>query len=76
MTDLSQLAPGTRARIAAVAGHDTVSQRLLEMGLLEGDTVEVVALAPFGGPMEIRLGGYCLSLRKTEAARVAVHVLS
>jgi ferrous iron transport protein A len=42
------------------------------MGLLEGEEVEVVGLAPFGDPMEIRLRDYRLSLRRREAARVLV----
>jgi Fe2+ transport system protein FeoA len=69
---LSQLRAGQRARITAVEGGDGVSQRLMEMGLLDGEEVEVVGFAPLGDPMEIRLRDYCLSLRKSEAARVAV----
>ncbi len=72
MPALHQLAPGQRARIDAIAGGDAISQRLMEMGILEGETVEVVGFAPLGDPMEIRLGDYCLSLRKTEASRVLV----
>ena len=45
---------------------------VLEMGLLEGEEVEVVGFAPLGDPIEIRLPDYRLSLRRTEAARVAV----
>jgi ferrous iron transport protein B len=45
------------------------------MGLLEGEEVEVVGFAPLGDPMEIRLPDYRLSLRRTEAARVAVSPL-
>jgi ferrous iron transport protein A len=44
----------------------------MEMGLLEGETVEVLGFAPLGDPMEIRLQDYTLSLRKTEAGRVHV----
>jgi len=42
---------------------------------LEGDEVEVVAFAPLGDPMEIRLRDYRLSLRRSEAARVRVSLL-
>jgi ferrous iron transport protein A len=75
MPNLSQLKPGMRGKIISLAGNDFLSQRLMEMGLLEGDAVEVVAVAPFGDPMEVRLGSYCLSLRKSEAARVEVEML-
>jgi len=59
-----------------VAGTDSLVQRLLEMGLIEGAEVEVLGFAPLGGPVEIRLGDYRLSLRRTEAARIAVVVTS
>lgn len=75
MPNLSQLKPGMRGKIVALAGNDVLSQRLMEMGLLEGDAVEVVAVAPLGDPMEVRVGSYCLSLRKNEAARIEVEML-
>jgi ferrous iron transport protein A len=74
MPSLDQLRAGQRARIDAVRGDDALVQRLLEMGLLEGDEVEVVAFAPLGDPMEIRLRDYRLSLRRSEAARIVVSV--
>jgi ferrous iron transport protein A len=76
MPSLDQLRPGQRARVASLDGDDAVAQRLLEMGLLEGEEVEVVALAPLGDPMEIRLRDYRLSLRRAEAARVGVTPLA
>lgn len=42
------------------------------MGLLEGETVTVVRLAPAGDPIEIELWGYRLSLRRSEAQLVEV----
>ncbi len=75
MPSLDQLRPGQRGRITAVKGEDALGQRLLEMGLLEGDEVEVLAEAPLGGPVEVRLRDYRLSLRRTEAARVEVQPL-
>lgn len=76
MTSLDQLRPGQKARVQAVAGDDALVQRLLEMGIFEGEVVEVIGFAPFGDPMEIRLGDYRLSLRRHEAARVSVLNLS
>jgi ferrous iron transport protein A len=75
MTTLDQLHVGQRARIEKLQGTDSLVQRLFEMGLLEGEEVEVVGFAPLGDPMEIRLQDYRLSLRRTEAARVAVSPL-
>jgi ferrous iron transport protein A len=72
MTKLSELQPGAVGVVAEVLGRDGLSQRIMEMGVLEGDAIEVVAVAPFGDPMEIRVGGTCLSLRRSEAARILV----
>jgi len=76
MPSLDQLRLGQRARVEAVAGNDAVVQRLLEMGLLEGEEIEVMGFAPLGDPMEIRLRDFRLSLRRQEAARVSVSMLS
>lgn len=75
MATLDQLQAGQRARVQAVRGNDGIVQRLLEMGLLEGEEVEVMRFALLGDPMEIRLRDYCLSLRRSEAARVEVAMI-
>ncbi|MBM4067393.1 MAG: ferrous iron transport protein A [Planctomycetes bacterium] len=75
MTSLDQLRPGQKACVQGIAGDDALVQRLLEMGIFEGEEVEVIGFAPFGDPMEIRLGDYRLSLRRHEAARVSVRNL-
>lgn len=76
MPTLDQLTVGQRGRIDAIAGADNLLQRLLEMGLLEGEEIEVLNIAPLGDPVEIRIRDYRLSLRRNEAARVSVQVLS
>jgi ferrous iron transport protein A len=76
MLSLDQLERGQRARVEGVAGHDAVVQRLLEMGLLEGEEIEVLGFAPLGDPMEIRLRDFRLSLRRQEAAGVTVRLVS
>jgi ferrous iron transport protein A len=72
MLSLDQLCPGQRGRITALTGKDGLVQRLLEMGLFEGQEIEVLALAPLGDPLEVRLGDSRLSLRRGEAARIQV----
>jgi ferrous iron transport protein A len=72
---LDEMQQGQRARIDSLIGDDTVLQRLMEMGLLENEEIEVLAFAPFGDPLEIRLRDYRLSLRRTEAARIRVTLL-
>lgn len=75
MLTLDQLRVGQRATVAAIAGTGAVVQRLYEMGVLEGEEIELVGFAPLGDPVEIRLHDYCLSLRRQEAARIQVQVL-
>ncbi len=75
MPSLDQLRPGQRGRIESLAGNDPLTQRLMEMGLLEGEELEVIALAPLGDPLEIRLGDSRLSLRRGEAARIRVSLV-
>ena len=72
---LDQLQQGQRARIESLIGDDVVLQRLMEMGLLEDEEIEVVGFAPLGDPMEIRLRDYRLSLRRSEAARITVQTV-
>jgi len=59
-----------------VAGDDAVAVRLMEMGLTDGEEVTVIGFAPLGDPIEYSIRGYRLSLRKTEASRVSVTLLS
>ena len=72
MVTLDTLQEGERARIVDVVGDDAISVRLMEMGLVEGEEVELVGFAPLGDPIEFRIRGYRLSLRSTEARRVQV----
>lgn len=72
ITTLDQIPLGNSARVSQVAGDDGVSIRLMEMGLIDGVPVKVVGAAPFGGPREYLVRGFRLSLRSTEASRVAV----
>jgi Fe2+ transport system protein FeoA len=56
--------------------NDDVRRRLMEMGLCNGTEVTVVRKSPFGDPIEIRLRGYHLSLRKQQARCVRVRPVS
>jgi Fe2+ transport system protein FeoA len=74
-SSLDQLQAGQQARIEAIQAGGALGQRLLEMGLLEGELIEVVGFAPLGDPMEIRLRDYRLSLRRKEAACITVKTI-
>ncbi len=61
-----------RYRVTGVRSGSSLSFRLMEMGLMEGTEVEVVRRAPFGDPLQVRVGDYELSLRASEAELVDV----
>lgn len=70
---LHTLRPKERGTIHSVAADlPSIRQRLLEMGLTKGSTVEFVRVAPLADPIEIQVRGYRLSLRKQEAENILV----
>ncbi len=69
---LASLKTGTCATIAAINVAPEHRARLLEMGLLVGTSIELVRFAPLGDPVEIKLRGYHLTLRKHEAEQIIV----
>lgn len=72
MRTLDTLVRGDQAQIAEISGDDAVAVRLMEMGLIEGQTIEHLGAAPLGDPVEFLVRGYRLSLRLSEARRVHV----
>ena len=69
LTSLPVGSAGTVTEIKVPAEH---RGRLLEMGLLVGTPVELVRFAPLGDPVEIKVRGYHLTLRKHEAEQIWV----
>ena len=71
---LDQLKVGTSAVITAVGGDGALRCRLLDMGLIPKTRVRVEKVAPLGDPLELRVRGYSLSLRKEDAGKIEVEV--
>ena len=71
---LSELKPKERGQIIKVGGKGSVHRRILDMGVVSGTLVEVQRVAPLGDPIEIRVKGYNLTLRKEEAANIQVEL--
>ena len=69
---LSELRVGSAGEVTRLGLPRATATRLMELGVLPGTRLEVVRVAPLGDPMEIRLRGYSLSLRRAEAAGVSV----
>jgi len=59
-------------RVEAVRGDPELKRRLLSMGVLPGTDISLEAIAPLGDPIEIKVRGYRLSLRKEEAKAIVV----
>ena len=72
MKTLAELAPGDRGKVAKVAGDADAARRLMEMGLMRGTPVEVIRVAPLGDPLEVRVRGFMLTLRRAEAEHIEV----
>ncbi|MBM3431770.1 MAG: ferrous iron transport protein A [Bacteroidetes bacterium] len=70
---LSELKPGQEAVILAFSGEE-VSIKLMEMGLVPGETILLEQVAPMGDPISVNVSGYHLSLRKSEADQIVVDV--
>ena len=69
---LTALAVGATATVTEIRVPPEQRGRLLEMGLLVGTAVELVRYAPLGDPVEIKVRGYHLTLRKHEAEQIWV----
>ena len=69
---LTSVALGTTATVAEINLPPASRTRLMEMGLLVGTKVELVRFAPMGDPVEIKVRGYNLTLRKSEAEHILV----
>lgn len=72
LQSLSSLPAGARGQVAVIQVDPADKPRLMEMGLLVGTPVELVRFAPLGDPVEIKLRGYHLSLRRHDADRILV----
>jgi ferrous iron transport protein A len=69
---LREVNPGQRATIVRVDGASAVRRRLIEMGIVPGETIQAERVAPLGDPVVYRIKGYRLSLRGDDAAKILV----
>ena len=69
---LTSVSIGTTVTVAEIKLPPAHRPRLMEMGLLVGTQVELVRFAPMGDPVEIKIRGYNLTLRRQEAEQIWV----
>lgn len=73
---LDELQVGQKAKIVKVGGEGALRRHLLGMGCTPKTEILLHKIAPMGDPIEIRLRGYTLTLRKEDAKMLEVEVLS
>ena len=71
---LTDLAVGAKATVTEILLPPAQKPRLMEMGLLIGTPVELIRFAPLGDPVEIKVRGYHLTLRRHEADQILVQM--
>ena len=72
MKTLRDVKCGTSARVMKLRGDGAVKRRIMDMGITKGTEVLVRKVAPLGDPIEVKVRGYELSLRKADAAMIEV----
>jgi Fe2+ transport system protein FeoA len=72
MTNLADLPKGVHVQVVAVRGEALLRERLVELGFTPGARVVVRGRAPLGDPIEVKLRGGLLAVRRDEAAAVEV----
>jgi Fe2+ transport system protein FeoA len=70
--NLADLPDGAKGRVVAVRGEALLRERIVELGFTPGTLVSVRCRAVLGGPIEVRLRGGMLAVRRDEAACVSV----
>jgi len=72
METLDKVKAGQSVTVRKIRGTGPVKKRLMDMGITQGTKITVVKLAPLGDPIELKLRGYDLSIRKADAELVEV----
>lgn len=63
---------GEKVNVKRIKGEGAVRRRIMDMGLTKDVQVFIRRAAPLGDPIEIRVRGYALTLRKADAAMVEI----
>lgn len=72
---LKDIKPGQRCRIIKINEKADIRKRLIDMGITTGSVIELERIAPLGDPIDIKVRGYHLSLRKEEAENIEVELI-
>lgn len=72
MKTLKDIKVGDSTTVVKLNGQGAVKRRIMDMGITKGVRIDVCKVAPFGDPVEIKVRGYQLSLRKADAEMIEV----
>lgn len=71
---LRQMNIGESGKVVSITGSGDVKRRMIDLGITPGADILLKKYAPLGDPMEIRVRGYNVALRKSEAEIIVVEV--
>lgn len=72
MKTLKEAKVGSTVRVVKLHGEGAVKRRIMDMGITRGVEVYIRKVAPLGDPVEVKVRGYELSLRKADAEMIEV----
>lgn len=72
---LNEVEIKSKVKVIGIVPDSKVRRKIMDMGIVRGTEIVVAGKAPMGDPIELRLRGYSLSLRKNEAKDILVEVI-
>lgn len=69
---LKEARVGSTVTVTRLTGTGAVKRRIMDMGITKGVEIHIRKVAPLGDPVEVKVRGYQLSLRKEDAAMIEV----
>ena len=71
---LKDLKREDKAKIVSIEGDLVFKKKIVDMGLTKGTVIQVIQTAPLGDPVDIKVRGYQLSIRKRDGERIEVDI--
>lgn len=75
MTSLDNLSIGQSCKVIKIHGSSLVKRRIMDMGITKNAKISVIKFAPMGDPIELRVRGYDLSIRREDAKNIEVELI-
>ncbi len=72
MKTLKTTAVGETVKVVKLHGEGAIKRRIMDMGITKGTDIKLEKLAPLGDPIEVKVRGYQLSIRKADAELIEV----